>query len=180
MTYENDNCTYISIATDVYQTWQFDIEFKESFVEREMINVNNDIPGSNLIPEGLETGEYKIGGTAEIAGLNPIYVVAYSRNPKDDDLTNETPVAQGVILNGIPSGLFYCVCSKNTLQGLLRTINNKGFGESVVAVFSVPAICFVGFNGWTINDLISGDAILWWIVNDFKACLLYTSDAADD
>lgn len=44
MTYENDGMTSITIATDVFQTWQFDINFKESFVEREMINVTNDIP----------------------------------------------------------------------------------------------------------------------------------------
>lgn len=169
MIYENDNCTYIKIVTDVFQTWQFDIIFKESFVEREMINVNDDIPGNNLVPEGLETGEYKIGGSAEINGLNPIYVVAYSRNPKDDGLTTQTPSAQGIILNGIPSGMFYCVCSKNTIQGLLNTINTAGYGESIVAVFSVPAICFIGFNGWTLNDLISGESILYWIVNDFKA-----------
>lgn len=55
MEYANNNMTRIEIVTDVWQTWQFDIEFKESFIEREMINVSDDIPGSNLLPEGLET-----------------------------------------------------------------------------------------------------------------------------
>lgn len=55
MEYVNTNMTRIEIITDVWQTWQFDIEFKESFIEREMINVSDDIPGSNLLPEGLET-----------------------------------------------------------------------------------------------------------------------------
>ena len=44
MHYVNDNMTQISIMTDVWQTWQFDISFEESFIEREMINVINDIP----------------------------------------------------------------------------------------------------------------------------------------
>lgn len=44
MRYVNDNMTEISIITDVFQTWQFDINFKSCFVEREMINVNEDIP----------------------------------------------------------------------------------------------------------------------------------------
>lgn len=44
MTYQNNSLTYIEITTDVWQTWQFDIEFKESFIEREMIDVSNDIP----------------------------------------------------------------------------------------------------------------------------------------
>ena len=44
MQYINDNCTFIIIETDVFQTWQFDINIKQSFVEREMINVADDIP----------------------------------------------------------------------------------------------------------------------------------------
>lgn len=46
MRYINDGMTEILIQTDVYQTWQFDITFKESFVEREMIAVANDVPRS--------------------------------------------------------------------------------------------------------------------------------------
>lgn len=44
MEYVNDNCTNIYIKQDVFQTWQFDIQYLQSFVEREMINVSNDIP----------------------------------------------------------------------------------------------------------------------------------------
>lgn len=46
MEYVNDNLTNIQIDTDVFQTWQFDLIFKESFVEREMINVSQDVPRS--------------------------------------------------------------------------------------------------------------------------------------
>lgn len=44
MTYRNDNMTEITIATDVFQTWQFDLVYKQSFVEREMIAVSDDTP----------------------------------------------------------------------------------------------------------------------------------------
>lgn len=44
MEYENDFNTKIYITTDVFQTWQFDITFKESFIEREMLATANDIP----------------------------------------------------------------------------------------------------------------------------------------
>ena len=44
MRYMNDEMTLITIKTDVWQTWQFDISFEESFIEREMINVINDTP----------------------------------------------------------------------------------------------------------------------------------------
>ena len=51
MTYITDFNTAINISTDVFQTWQFDFSFKQSFIEREMINVNEDVPGNNLLPE---------------------------------------------------------------------------------------------------------------------------------
>ena len=44
MEYVNDNMTRIIITTDPYQTWQFDITFMQSFVEREMIAPNSDVP----------------------------------------------------------------------------------------------------------------------------------------
>lgn len=44
MRYINDGLTEISITTDVYQTWQFDLVFKQSFVEREMLSVSDDVP----------------------------------------------------------------------------------------------------------------------------------------
>lgn len=78
MSYITDFNTAINISTDVFQTWQFDFSFKQSFIEREMINVNKDVPGSNLLPEGLETGEFKVDGTAEFDELEPINIIAYS------------------------------------------------------------------------------------------------------
>ena len=51
MKYVNDYNTEISIVTDVFQTWQFDLNFKNSFVEREMINVSDDIIGANRVQE---------------------------------------------------------------------------------------------------------------------------------
>lgn len=49
MRYVNDNMTEISIVTDVFQTWQFDIVYKKSFVEREIVPVANDTPRKLLI-----------------------------------------------------------------------------------------------------------------------------------
>lgn len=48
MKYINDGVTEITIQTDVFQTWQFDITWKQSFIEREMIAVANDTPRSKF------------------------------------------------------------------------------------------------------------------------------------
>ena len=58
MKYVNDNMTEISIATDVFQTWQFKLNYKKMFVERE--HVNDDVIGLHTVPENVETGEYII------------------------------------------------------------------------------------------------------------------------
>ena len=168
MKYVNDNMTEITIATDVWQTWQFDLNFKESFIEREMLSVAEDVPGANLIPEGLETGEFKVGGTAEFDELQPIAIIAYTRNPKEDGFTDQLPSSsQGVIANGIPNGMYFLIVSFDYLQGALYTINNAGHGDAILTVFTVPAFALIGFNDWTLQDILGG--VYWWFVGDFKA-----------
>lgn len=54
MEYVNDNVTDVSIATDTFQTWQFDLTYKKTFIERE--HVNDDTFGLHTIPENLEYG----------------------------------------------------------------------------------------------------------------------------
>ena len=167
MRYVNDSVTEVSITTDVFQTWQFDLIYKNSFVEREIVPKSNDIAGNYLFPEGLETGEFKIGASADLEELTPVNVIAYTRNPYDDGLTQQQPAAQGVIVNGMPNGMYFCIASNNYLQGMLSSINTRGHGDAIMCVFTVPAFAFIGFNGWTLSDILSG--VSYWLVNDFKA-----------
>lgn len=60
MRYINDNMTEISIKTDVFQTWQLELTYKQSFIERE--HVNDDTVGLHTVPENLEIGEYTSNG----------------------------------------------------------------------------------------------------------------------
>lgn len=139
MEYLNDNTTKISIITDSFQTWQFDITYKESFVEREMINVSSDVPGANLIPENLETGEYKVGGTANITGLNPIYVCAYSGNSLSmGGGTYNFPNYS--IVNGIFSSVIFLVALDNSgLNSLYTALMDGNQSEKIVALFTIPS-----------------------------------------
>lgn len=52
--YLSENSTRVYIKTDVWQTYQFNITIKKSFVEREMIDVSSDTRGANLELEDLE------------------------------------------------------------------------------------------------------------------------------
>ena len=68
MEYLNDNVTAVRLKTDVWQTWQFDLTYKPTFVARE--HTNDDTIGANTQPESLETGEPVING--EVLKQKPI------------------------------------------------------------------------------------------------------------
>lgn len=168
MKYINDSVTEVSIVTDVFQTWQFDLRYKNSFVEREIVPVSSDVAGNYLIPEGLEFGELKVEGTASFDELKPVAIIAYSRNPNEDGFTQQTITSsQGVIANGIPNGMFYWIVSFEYLQGALHTINSASHGDAIITVFTVPAFALIGFNGWSLQDILDG--VEWWFVSDYKA-----------
>lgn len=73
MTYINDNMTEITIKTDVFQTWQFDIVYKKCFVERE--HVNSDRIGEHTVAENLELGEYVINSRDSFDMGDMCYVI---------------------------------------------------------------------------------------------------------
>lgn len=54
--YLNNNTAMISFQIDLLQTWFFEMNLKQCYIERQ--HSTTDIPGDNLIPEGLETGDY--------------------------------------------------------------------------------------------------------------------------
>ena len=166
MEYHNDGETYIYIQQDVFQTWQFDITWKQSFVEREMINVNEDVPGANLLVEDLETGDYVENASSSVDGLNQIYVIAYARNPYDDQLTPTQPTLNGCLINNIANGLWYCFCSALGLLATLTDIRNKALDENVVDIFTIPALAAYGLpniSNETLEDTQSIFSV--WISN---------------
>lgn len=64
VTYINDGMTEVKIDTDAFQTWQFDLEYKNSFIERE--HVSDDTIGAHTLPEQLETGEFVCNGIGNL------------------------------------------------------------------------------------------------------------------
>lgn len=134
--------TAVQIATDPWQTWQFDVKYYQSFVKREMCNVSDDYPGFNLIPEGLETGEYKISGTAEFDNLEPVWVIAYLGNTWNSS-GSEIPIGDGgYIANGIAQSVTFIICTTldayNSVIGQLQSDENRS--QYILSCFSVPRL----------------------------------------
>lgn len=134
MRWLNDHLTEITIKTDVYQSFMFDITFKASFIERE--HVNDDTVGLHTIPEGLETGEYVCNGiTSLFGGGNSTYICIAS---------TETPISIGTNpyirkYNGVYSGVYYTLFNAPlSASNFIRALDANAKGDAVTSVFLVP------------------------------------------
>ena len=133
MKYISDSMTLVSIKTDVWQTWQFDIEIKRCFVERE--HVNSDNYAEHTVPENLETGEYINLYSTDSTDLGSSHLVmATTISPID----GETAVS-GQNYGGIYSGVKYYVFQNDSyLSNALALIAGNGHSDSVVSIFYCP------------------------------------------
>lgn len=136
----NTSVTEIIFEIDVMQTWYFDYTVKPSFVEREHPNTDNI--GDNLVPEGLETGDYTyeaFDGTPEI---NEMAIVVCSTV---DDLGNSL---MGGNYTGIYSGACLYAWSAsnfNAVSSFLQEIDTAGKGEAVSCIFLMPKAMIPNF-----------------------------------
>lgn len=135
--YASHNSTYLYLVPDEWQNYQNQIQFLESFVEREHINVSEDVAGSNLLPETLEIGEPKVTAQYSISDLEPYYVIAYL----GDKLGTETTIDQsGFLYNGILSTVTFIVGNIMGIKNLLPVITNNNQSNQILTVFSVPKV----------------------------------------
>lgn len=144
MEYINDNMTYITIKTDVYQTWQFDMVWKQSFIERE--HVNNDSIGLHTLPENIETGEYKINSVYIDPNLDDNSDIHYYLATTLDleGVGADDPLKQsgGGLYNGVYSGSTYWRFNRSnygSIKNILQWIAHTGQLDGVVGLFLCPS-----------------------------------------
>lgn len=130
--YVSEESTRIYIETDVYQTWQFDIVYRNSFIERE--HVNDDTIGSHTVPENVEKGEYVVNRhNYDNHLLNTSLVVASSVTP------SEGISYYGGIFNGIYSGVRYYTYSSTDMTKALQYLANESKIDAVSSLFLAPS-----------------------------------------
>ena len=145
MEYVNDNMTFITIKTDVYQTWQFDMVWKRSFIERE--HVNDDTIGRHTLPENIETGEFKINSVYADPNLDQASDVHYYLATTLDlsGVGSQNPLKQvgGGLYNGVYSGCRYYRFTRDnygSIKAILQWIANCGQLDGVVGLFLCPSM----------------------------------------
>ena len=147
--YISDNCTRLEIETDVFQTWQFDIVYKNSFVVRE--HTNNDTIGANLTEEDINTGELTATSSIEsYTGYNITTawaVVVCDYDPKDNvQYTGILPISGSTF--GSKIYLFTWDNGDSGGYGGIRDLNrfivyvnqHKG-ADNIKQIFMAPNAC---------------------------------------
>jgi hypothetical protein len=158
MEYINDSMTSVKIKTDTFQTWQFDLTYKRTFVERE--HVNDDTIGLHTVPEGLDVGEYKIVDLrdiplyddAEIGGDKWTVCFAVTALPEGCAGAVDGRVAGD---NGLIGGVFNSLkfFAVYTLAGAKEVIhaydNGSVTSDAIVNVYMIPRCCYNKINNPT-------------------------------
>ena len=175
--YINENCTALTIETDVFQTYQFDMNFDYSFVERE--HVEDDTVGLHTIPEGLETGDYICNSVTSLySGGNATYTcIAVS----SAELPTEMAVNQSTLrYNGIFSGVAYVFfdTSNPTYDYLsagkfINLMDTLGKGDAISSIFLVPTT-ISGTLTFTKYTVVDGNNV----TREIHACVSPASDSA--
>lgn len=145
MEYINDGMTSVKIKTDVFQTWQFDLTYKRTFVERE--HVNDDTVGKHTVPEGLELGEYQI--------VDANYSTLFEGGDNFDDWlvcfavtkfpSGITSIAQETnTIGSVFSSLhFFAVHDMSQARLCIKTYDDDSTvtSDAIVNVYMVPRCC---------------------------------------
>lgn len=141
MEYVNENCTRITFETDCYQTWLFQIQYKQSFVERE--HVNDDTIGLHTVPENLETGEYIVNSSDYYDGLDNLkYVIQCTEWSTTDENKPLATNYGGVYMAG---GAYVCN-TINEVVNILQAFAGRGKSDAVYNLYMIPASMITNTN----------------------------------
>ena len=150
MEYVNDNMTMITIKSDVWQCWQFDLEFKPCLIDRE--HVNDDTIGLHTLPEDLEMGDLVANGTTRNFGLgNDELMVVADVTMIENYGTNQTLTyswesgsTPSSYANGIPSGCYHIMLGKGTIilpnvTHFVSVYDKAGLIDAIENIYILPA-----------------------------------------
>lgn len=153
MEYLNDNVTAVSIKTDTFQSWQFDLTYKRCFVERE--HVSDDTIGLHTVPEGLEIGDYIVqaGGNLKPktdnkdsgnVSITQDFIISFQVSdlrPLFNTIGNDWYQK----MNGLFSGLaIFGVETASLAKKIIKAYDDDTKHDAIIAIFLAPAAFYDG------------------------------------
>lgn len=155
--YINENVTEIIIKLDSWQTYQFDIQFYNSFVERE--HVSDDTIGVHTVPENLELGEYINYDRAKFnyPGNGNMIIVGSTINLEDTSY----PDISGNTYGGVYSGIkYYGFVTIESINNMLNSVASAGKLDAIQFMFMLPG-GLVDIEGMHIASSITPKVLTW-------------------
>jgi hypothetical protein len=132
MRYVNDVTTEVFFEIDVLQSWYFDVELKDCYVERE--HVANDTIGLHLVEENLNVGDYTIKAFERFDELTPLSIVVSTTTNYDG-----TADVLGGLYTGVYSGNAYlCSSDEDDINDYIEVLNLAGKAEAINNIFMCP------------------------------------------
>lgn len=126
--YVNNITCDISFEIDVIQTYMWDFELKDSFIERQ--HSTTDSAGDNLVAENLEIGEYVFSGhkAAGVSNGSAIYIAStVDKNGKDVD---------GGYYGGLYSGVeIHEFATADDANAYIKALTVLNKSDAIVSVF---------------------------------------------
>ncbi len=137
----SDGSSAVYFETDVWNTWQFNISLKDSFIVREH---SATLTERTLQPENLELGEY-VETASQTAGLGDMAIIVSTTVASvsvDGELTNSI----GNLYGGVYSGaqmMAYNANRAGAVQNLnlfLSKLTSVAAQDAVISIYMVPSI----------------------------------------
>ena len=150
--YQNDGMTEMTIETDAFQTWQFDLVYKTSFIERE--HVSDDTVGSHTIPENLETGDYVCNAVQNMWSQGKeCYVAAMTTVIPDGLSVNTFHTRYGGVFTG---GTIIVFEDYLSACNFTRAYDLVDKAEAITAMFMIPKSLCGTISSWTTCGMTEG------------------------
>ena len=170
--YINNIVSEITFEIDVLQSWFFDFNLEQSFVEREHSATDNI--GDNIVSEPLQTGEYILSNYKKVGNLNwsDLCVVV-------SIVDNENKDTKGYLYDGVYSGSFLRIYDSSDDASLTELITKYiDKPDSILSMYMCPKCIFKGN-----NDIEKGGELLPYgfngIEDNYKATAIKGNETFD-
>ena len=132
MKFINDETTEISFEIDVMQTWYFNVDIKDCYIERE--HVDNDAIGEHRVDENLDVGNYVIKSSETIAEIQDLaIIISTTVDSSDNDVLGE-------LFTGVYSGnAYYASSDYNFINAFITLLEGFGKADAINNIFMMPS-----------------------------------------
>lgn len=137
--YKNDNMVELSLELDVIQTYMFNFDMLDCFVERQ--HTETDKIGEHTVDEGLDLGELVTTATQNVS-MGDMCILIMSTIDIGASVSAENPVKMiASYYDGVFNGTaIFAVEASNwsALGQTLLLLDNKGWSDSILSIWMYP------------------------------------------